>query len=120
MSATQDFSLSGLDPAEIETLFADRSAIEDLYPLTPMQEGMLFHTLLNPGSGIYLMQQHYTWNGPLNLERLVEAWGRVIDRHPILRTAYVWKDLKRPLQVVQRRIDLARSRSRARLARLFR
>ncbi|MBX3328845.1 MAG: amino acid adenylation domain-containing protein [Nitrospira sp.] len=105
--ATQDFSLSGLDPSEIERLFPDRSTIEDLYPLTPMQEGMLFHTLLNPGSGIYLMQQHYTWNGPLNLERLVEAWGRVIERHPILRTAYVWKDLKRPLQVVQRRIDPA-------------
>jgi len=106
VSATQDFSLSGLDQAQIDLLFPDRSAIEDLYPLTPMQEGMLFHTLLNPGSGIYLMQQHYTWNGPLNLKRLVEAWGRVIDRHPILRTAYVWKDLKRPLQVVQRRIDL--------------
>ncbi|MDF0668419.1 MAG: amino acid adenylation domain-containing protein [Nitrospira sp.] len=106
VSATQDFSLSGLEPIEIEALFPDRSAIEDLYPLTPMQEGMLFHTLLNPGSGIYLMQQHYTWNGPLNLERLVEAWGWVIDRHPILRTAYVWKDLKRPLQVVQRRINL--------------
>ncbi|CUS39185.1 non-ribosomal peptide synthetase [Candidatus Nitrospira nitrificans] len=105
--ATQDFSLSGLDPAEIDRLFPDRSAVEDLYPLTPMQEGMLFHTLLNPGTGIYLMQQHYTWNGPLNLERLVEAWGRVIGRHPILRTAYIWKDLKRPLQVVQRRIDLA-------------
>lgn len=107
VSATQDFSLSGLEPAEIEALFPDRSAIEDLYPLTPMQEGMLFHTLLNPGSGIYLMQQHYTWDGPLNLDRLVEAWGRVIDRHPILRTAYIWKDLKRPLQVVQRRIDPA-------------
>jgi len=105
--ATEDFSLSGLEPSEIDALFPDRSMIEDLYPLTPMQEGMLFHTLLNPGSGIYLMQQHYTWNGPLNLERLAEAWGRVIDRHPILRTAYVWKDLKRPLQVVQRRIDLA-------------
>lgn len=104
---TRDFSLSGLHPGEIDALFPDRSAIEDLYPLTPMQEGMLFHTLLNPGSGIYLMQQHYTWNGPLNLDRLVEAWGRVIDRHPILRTAYVWKDLKRPLQVVQRRIDLS-------------
>ncbi len=106
-SATQDFSLSGLNSAEIEALLPDRSAIEDLYPLTPMQEGMLFHTLLNPGSGMYLMQQHYTWNGPLNLDRLVEAWGRVIDRHAILRTAYMWKDLKRPLQVVQRRIDLA-------------
>ncbi|BFU90202.1 MAG: hypothetical protein NTAFB01_13890 [Nitrospira sp.] len=106
VSATQDFSLSGLEPDEIEALFSNRSAIEDLYPLTPMQEGMLFHTLFNPGSGMYLMQQHYTWNGPLKLDRLVEAWGRVIDRHPILRTAYVWKDLKRPLQVVQRRIDL--------------
>ncbi|MBA5868540.1 MAG: amino acid adenylation domain-containing protein [Nitrospira sp. CR2.1] len=106
-STTRDFSLSGLEPAEIDALFPDRSAIEDLYPLTPMQEGMLFHTLLNPGSGMYLMQQHYTWNGPVDLDRLVEAWGRVIDRHPILRTAYVWKDLKRPLQMVQRRIDLA-------------
>ena len=41
--------------------------IEDIYPLSPMQEGLLFHTLLEPGSGMYLMQDRYGWDGPLDL-----------------------------------------------------
>ena len=81
---------------------------------------MLFDTLLNPGSGMYLMQQHYTWNGPLKLDRLVEAWdgsstGILFSARPTFR-----KDLKRPLQVVQRRIDLKEAVHAPGLAWLFR
>ncbi|WP_437926826.1 amino acid adenylation domain-containing protein [Sorangium sp. So ce291] len=101
------FPLSGLARDEIDRILPDPAGIEDVYPLSPMQEGMLFHTLLNPGSGIYLMQQHYTWRGPLDERLLVEAWQRVVARHPILRTSFVWKDLERPLQVVRRHVDLS-------------
>ncbi|XXY54891.1 amino acid adenylation domain-containing protein [Sorangium sp. So ce269] len=101
------FSLSGLTQDEIARSLPDPSALEDAYPLSPMQEGMLFHTLLNPGSGIYLMQQHYMWHGPLDAGRVVEAWRQVVARHPILRTSFAWKDLERPLQLVHREIDLS-------------
>ncbi|WP_437913628.1 amino acid adenylation domain-containing protein [Sorangium sp. So ce302] len=101
------FALSGLTEDELARVVPDLSGLEDAYPLSPVQEGMLFHTLLNPGSGVYMTQQHYMWHGPLDADLLVEAWRRVIARHPILRTSFVWKDLDRPLQLVHRQVDLA-------------
>ncbi|WP_437997980.1 amino acid adenylation domain-containing protein [Sorangium sp. So ce185] len=102
-----ELPLSGLTRDELDRVLPDRSGIEDVYPLSPTQEGMLFHTLLNPGSGIYLMQQHYTWAGRLDADLIVEAWQRVVARHPILRTSFLWKDLERPLQIVHRHVDLS-------------
>ncbi|WP_447980435.1 amino acid adenylation domain-containing protein [Candidatus Nitrospira bockiana] len=99
--------LVALDQIDLGALGVDGNDMEDLYPLSPMQEGMLFHTLLNPGSGIYLMQQHYRWQGALDREAFVKAWHRVIERHPILRTSFRWKDLKQPLQVVHKSVDLS-------------
>ncbi|WP_437713070.1 amino acid adenylation domain-containing protein [Sorangium sp. So ce448] len=105
--ATSLFPLSGLTQDEIARHLPDPAGLDDVYPLSPMQEGMLFHTLLNPGSGIYLMQQHYMWHGPLDAGLLVEAWRQVVARHPMLRTSFAWKDLERPLQIVHRQIDLS-------------
>ena len=79
--------------------------IDAIYPLSPMQEGMLFHTLMNPGTGIYLMQNRYLIEGDLNHEAFVRAWELVFDRHPVLRTSFVWKSQKRPLQAVHKRVD---------------
>lgn len=80
--------------------------IESIYPLSPMQEGMLFHTLLKPDSGIYLMQNRYMLQGDLDSGAFVRAWQRVVERHSILRTSFVWKTQKQPLQVVHKHIDL--------------
>jgi amino acid adenylation domain-containing protein/non-ribosomal peptide synthase protein (TIGR01720 family) len=80
--------------------------VEDVYPLSPMQEGMLFHTLMQPGSGIYLMQNRYRIEGELQPEQFREAWRRVIARHSVLRSSFVWKTQKRPLQVVHRKLEL--------------
>jgi amino acid adenylation domain-containing protein/non-ribosomal peptide synthase protein (TIGR01720 family) len=80
--------------------------IDSIYPLSPMQEGMLFHTLMNPGTGIYLMQNRYLLEGDLNYEAFVRAWELVLDRHPVLRTSFVWKNQKRPLQAVHKRVDV--------------
>ncbi|MDF0674711.1 MAG: amino acid adenylation domain-containing protein [Nitrospira sp.] len=80
--------------------------IDSIYPLSPMQEGMLFHTLMNPGTGIYLMQNRYLLEGDLNYDAFVRAWNVVLDRHPVLRTSFVWKNQKRPLQAVHKRVDV--------------
>ncbi|WP_433931226.1 amino acid adenylation domain-containing protein [Sorangium cellulosum] len=80
--------------------------IESVYPLSPMQEGMLFHTLLRPSSGIYLMQNRYRLEGDLQADAFMKGWQLVVARHPILRTSFVWKSQKRPLQVVHRTVDL--------------
>ena len=71
-----------------------------------MQEGMLFHTLLKPGSGIYLMQNRYMLQGEVDTGAFARAWQRVMERHPILRTSFVWKTQKQPLQVVHKYLDV--------------
>ncbi|WP_437913629.1 amino acid adenylation domain-containing protein [Sorangium sp. So ce302] len=80
--------------------------IESVYPLSPMQEGMLFHTLLRPSSGVYLVQNRYRLEGELRTDAFVQSWRHVVARHPILRTSFVWKSQKRPLQVVHRAVEL--------------
>ncbi|WP_447599364.1 amino acid adenylation domain-containing protein [Nitrospira sp. Nam80] len=80
--------------------------IEDIYPLAPMQEGVLFHTLLEPGSGMYLMQDRYWWDGPLDPAAFRQAWQQVVDRHEVLRTSFVWEQQKRPLQVVHKQVTV--------------
>jgi amino acid adenylation domain-containing protein len=80
--------------------------IEDIYELSPMQQGLLFHTLLSPGSAEYFEQISCTVSGDLDVEAWKRAWQQVVDRHPVLRTAFYWEDLEHPLQVVQRRAEL--------------
>jgi amino acid adenylation domain-containing protein len=80
--------------------------IEDIYPLSPMQEGMLFHTLYSQVSGIYFTQFYYTLKGRLDEARLRRAAQQVIDRHPTLRTGVIWEGLDKPVQVVYRRVTL--------------
>src|SRR6266481_200854 len=80
--------------------------IEDIYPLSPMQEGMLFHTLMAEGAGIYVTQVRCAIRGELNVSALEQAWEQVIDRHPVLRTALIWERRDAPLQVVYRGVKL--------------
>jgi amino acid adenylation domain-containing protein len=80
--------------------------IESIYPLSPMQEGMLFHTLYAPESDVYFEQLSCTIRGTLNTGALVRAWQRVIERHPVLRTLFIWKRREKPLQIVMRQAML--------------
>ncbi|QSQ25805.1 non-ribosomal peptide synthase/polyketide synthase [Pyxidicoccus parkwayensis] len=80
--------------------------IEDLYPLSPLQGGMLFHALAEPGQGLYFNQLVCELRGPLELEAFIAAWKGALDAHPVLRTALVWEDVDEPVQVVLREVDL--------------
>ncbi len=80
--------------------------IEAAYPLSPMQHGMLFHTLYEPESGMYFEQLSCTLDGNLNVLAFQQAWQQVVERHPVLRTAFVWNKIEKPLQVVGRRVGL--------------
>ncbi|MBY8947246.1 amino acid adenylation domain-containing protein [Pseudomonas sp. SH10-3B] len=85
----------------------DWAGIDDLLPLSPMQEGMLLHTLLRPNSGIYLMQQRYRWDGDLDRNAIEYAWAQQLARHPMLRTGFWWQDGKAALQCVYHATDAA-------------
>ena len=81
--------------------------IEAIYELSPLQEGMFFHSLYAPQSGVYFQQLSCVLEGQLNHEAFARAWQRVVERHAILRTAFVWKRLEKPLQVVSKRVNVA-------------
>ncbi len=80
-----------------------RGDFEDFYPLSPTQEGMLFHSLYAPASSVYRDQSSYAFEGELDRVAFERAWQGVLQRHPALRTAFVWHDLDEPVQVVFRR-----------------
>ena len=79
--------------------------LEDLYELSPMQQGMFFHSLYAPGSGVYLEQSLLTIEGELDHAAFQRAWQRAVDRHSILRTAVLWEGLEKPVQVVYRQLE---------------
>ncbi|VEP15783.1 conserved hypothetical protein [Hyella patelloides LEGE 07179] len=79
--------------------------IADLYELSPMQQGMLFHTLYD-SSGLYFEQLSCTIKGNLNVWVFKQAWSKVVARHPILRTSFHWSELDKPLQVVHLTVEL--------------
>ena len=91
--------------------------IETFYPLSPTQQGILFHCLAaapgsssaearSVGSGMYVGQMRFRLEGELDEAALRHAWEAVLARHGALRTSLRWKDLREPIQVVARRVDL--------------
>ena len=80
--------------------------IEAVYPLSPMQQGMLFHSLYAPESGVYFEQLSCTLRGELVLEAFRRAWQEVVNRQDVLRTSFVWKRIERMLQVVQKDVSI--------------
>ena len=77
--------------------------IEDIYPLSPMQAGLLFHTLYTPNSAGYFEQFSYTLEGDLNVPVFEQAWQTIVARHPILRTLFTWEKQNQPLQIVRQK-----------------
>jgi amino acid adenylation domain-containing protein len=101
-------SLVALSSAQIEhmarTVPGGMQNIQDIYPLTPLQEGMLFHNLLDERAGdAYVVTALLSVSSPDRLQDLVLALQKAIDRHDVLRTMVLWEELPRPLQVVCRR-----------------
>ena len=70
------------------------SDVEDICPLSPLQQGLLFHELSEPGSGLYFNQTLLTLRGDLDVEAFRQAWQRVVDLHPILRSFFVWEGVQ--------------------------
>ncbi|MCP4655305.1 MAG: AMP-binding protein, partial [bacterium] len=101
-----DFPLAGLDQARLDALPAPSRQVEDLYPLAPLQHGLLFHTLYESGSGEYFEQMSCSMEGELDLATFRRVWQWAVDRHAILRTAFLWEGLDQPLQMVQRTATL--------------
>ena len=98
-----DFPLARLDQAAVDRIAGDGRDVADVHPLTPMQAGMLFHSLLDADSRTYVNQVQLVLSGVTDPRALAEAWQHTVDANPVLRTHLVWQETPEPLQVVRRR-----------------
>ncbi|MGA4295061.1 amino acid adenylation domain-containing protein, partial [Ralstonia nicotianae] len=80
--------------------------IEDIYPLAPLQEGILYHHLAAQQGDPYVLHAMFGMADRERVNAFAQALQAVIDRHPILRTAVVWQGLDEPMQVVWRHAGL--------------
>ena len=78
--------------------------VETMYPLSSSQQGMLFETLAAPESGIHIEQTAFHLHGNLDIRAFERSWHQIVGRHPIFRTAFAWKDLEEPIQVVFKQV----------------
>ncbi|MGH3933701.1 MAG: amino acid adenylation domain-containing protein, partial [Pseudonocardiaceae bacterium] len=97
-----DFPLAQLTQHQLDHLVGNGRHVEGLYPLTPLQAGMVFHSLLDTSSADYVAQFPLRLSGVGDPHALGVAWQRVIDRTPLLRTAVVWDGVDQPVQIVHR------------------
>ncbi|MGW8444292.1 amino acid adenylation domain-containing protein [Paenibacillus sp. S33] len=100
-----DLSLQGVTLYELDQMTKytqDQGDIEDMYLLTPLQQGMLFHNLLEPYAGMYFQQLSFSLHTQLDEEAFKYSWNHLLARHAILRTNFYGKWGKAPLQIVFR------------------
>ena len=103
-----DFPLVAIDATQLEALEARYPDLEQLLPLSPLQEGLLFQSLYDPrGQDVYTVQVELELDGELDVERLRQAAGALLVRYPNLRAAFVHDGLARPLQLIGSQIALA-------------
>ncbi|GCF07282.1 non-ribosomal peptide synthase/polyketide synthase [Dictyobacter arantiisoli] len=95
-----DFPLAHLTQNQIDRFLGNNRNVESVYPLSPLQQGLLFHSVYEPVGGDHIIQTCFTIEGSLNVDAFVQAWQQVSERHAILRTGFIWDGLQEPLQVV--------------------
>ncbi|ORC48443.1 non-ribosomal peptide synthetase, partial [Pseudomonas floridensis] len=99
-----DFPLARLSQSQLDRLPVPAGNIQDIYPLAPMQQGMLFHTLFEQDAGNYINQLRVTVSG-LDVPRFRAAWQAAVDGHEVLRSGFI-SHAEQSLQVVQRQANL--------------
>ncbi|WP_426201472.1 amino acid adenylation domain-containing protein [Pseudomonas sp. TWP3-1] len=90
----------------VDTVPGGAANVQDIYPLAPLQEGMLYHHLSAADGDPYVSQARFSFASRQHLEAFADALRWVIERHDILRTSFIWERLDQPLQVVWRQAPL--------------
>lgn len=99
-----DFPHTNLSQAQLDLLCSRFPDLEDIYPISPMQEGMIYHTLFEPGSIAYVEQLDATMEN-LDVDAFRAAWTKVTQTHAVLRTRFVYDGLDQGMQVVSAGTD---------------
>ncbi|MGI5506273.1 amino acid adenylation domain-containing protein [Lentzea sp. CA-135723] len=101
-----DFPLAALDQSTLDRLVGDGRAIADIHQLTPAQNGILFDSLMDTKSGVYLGQFEAVLEGVTRPELFAAAWQDAAHNATVLRTRIVWEGLEGPVQLVHRDVEL--------------
>ncbi|MFC4547220.1 non-ribosomal peptide synthetase [Paenactinomyces guangxiensis] len=101
-----DFPLAKLGQRSIDRHLGCDHQIDDVYPLTPLQEGMLFHSLYAQEEGDYVVQLVMKLSNDLDISAFEQAWKKVVNRHAVLRTSFVWEAVEKPHQIVHKQVEV--------------
>ncbi|WP_437675103.1 amino acid adenylation domain-containing protein [Sorangium sp. So ce131] len=97
-----DFPLARLDQRRLDRLVGPGRDVEDVVPLSALQQGLLFHSLWEPGTGVYVEQVTCRLLGALDADAFRRAWEAVVEHHGVLRSTFAWEGADEPLQIVRR------------------
>jgi len=101
-----DFPLAALAQSDLDALALKPRQIEDVYPLAPLQHGLMFHSLIAAESSVYCIQIGCRLTGELNVPAFKQVWQQLVDHHPILRTRFHFEHRDHPLQIVEKNLQL--------------
>ena len=101
-----DFELAVVSQEKLDEWEAGGAELAQVYGLSPLQEGLLFHSLYEQGQGLYVVQLSYRLEGELDEGALERAWAEVTRRHEALRTGYEWEGVERMVAVVRQAVGL--------------
>ncbi|WP_414574215.1 condensation domain-containing protein, partial [Nostoc sp. CCY 9925] len=102
-----DFPLASLNQLQLDQMFGANQQVEDIYPLSPIQEGILYHNLYAPELMVYSLQLHYILQEEIDITAFKRAWQEVINQYSAMRTAFIWQRLAQPLQVVHKQAQFS-------------
>ena len=91
---------------EVSSIMSQQQNIETIHRLSPMQEGLLFHSLEGSRTGVYFNQFTCLLDGAVDAARFKAAWDQAAKRHPVLRSLITWERRDHPLQVVRHQVTL--------------
>ncbi|MCX4863850.1 non-ribosomal peptide synthase/polyketide synthase [Streptomyces sp. NBC_00825] len=101
-----DFPLVAWDQATVDRVVGTGRGIADVHPLSPMQQGMLFHSLEAAGDAAYVEQMSFVLEGADDPQRLAAAWQEAVNASDALRVSICWESVDQPVALVHHRVDV--------------
>lgn len=101
-----DFPLASVNADQLDRLLLKYPDTEDMAALSPIQSGFLFYNLYDDENSIYMTQISWLDDSGLNLSSFRAAWEKIVERHAIFRTRFLWEHLDEPLQIVHKEASL--------------
>ncbi|HET8888390.1 MAG TPA: condensation domain-containing protein [Candidatus Angelobacter sp.] len=101
-----DFPLAQLTQQQVDRIIGKGIGLEDVYGMSAMQQGLLFHGLYEAGSSMHFLQLACHIRKGIAPAAFRRAWEEVVRRHAILRTAFIWEGLEQSVQVVHERVGV--------------